>query len=254
MNILDFFAPSGKFPPTGTFSTEHIIMSSISFAAIIIALICTRKLDHKKVKSVIRFFTIVLCVLEIAKITFNLITGHISDLNSYIPLYFCSIMLYAGLLASFAKGWWKRTGEVFLATGGVIGGLCYIVYPLTSVTIYPPIHFITFHSFILHSIMVYVGLLALITGYVKLMSSDIDHYFFLISLISVLAFSINILFHTNLMFLSQNYPGTFLEVLYNIFPGLVFPLFMYLVQATLPFYAVFLIYWLITKNKNKEIA
>ena len=177
-------------------------------------------------------------------------TGHASDPNSYFPLYFCSITLYAGLLASFAKGWWKRTGEVFLATGGLIGGICYVIYPLTSVTVYPPFHFITLHSFFLHSAMVYVGLLIIITGYTKIKPSDIDHHFFLVTIVSVIAFTVNIFFHTNLMFLSQNYPGTFLEVLYNIFPGLIFPLFMYLAQATLPFYIVYLGYWGFTKNRK----
>ena len=250
MNFLDFFAPSGKFPPTGTFSSAHLIMTTISLAVVAIALIFTRKLDHTKVKKLLRFFTLLLCALEILKIIFNLATGHSGDLNSYIPLYFCSITLYAGLLASFTKGWFRRTGEIFLTTGGIIGGLCYIVYPLTSVTLYPPIHFITLHSFFLHSIMVYLGVLLLITGYVKLKPHDIDHHFFIVFVVSVLAFTVNIIFHTNLMFLSQNYPGTPIEIAFNLFPGLIFPLVMFIGQATLPFYAVYLVYWAIERNKN----
>lgn len=250
MNISDFFAPSGKFPPTGTFSSAHLMMTTISLIAITLSLIFTRKLGHNKVKKLLRFFTLLLCSLELLKIIFNLATGHSGDLNSYVPLYFCSITLYAGLLASFARGWLRRTGEVFLATGGVIGGLCYIVYPLTSVTIYPPIHFITFHSFFLHAIMVYVGLLLWITGYVKIKSTDIDHHFFIVSAVSVLAFTINFIFHSNLMFLSQNYPGTPIEIVFNLFPGLIFPLIMFIGQASLPFYAVYLVYWMIDRKRN----
>ena len=250
MNISDVFSPSGTFPPAGTFSSAHFIMTAISILVTSTALFFTRKLDHIKVKKLLRFFTILLCGLEIAKITFNLSTGHANDPNSYLPLYYCSITLYAGLLASFAKGWWQKTGEVFLATGGLIGGIVYIIYPLTSITIYPPLHFITLHSFLLHSIMVYIGALLLITRYVKLKSSDIDYHFFLTSVVSILAFGINIIFHTNLMFLSQNYPGTFIEILFNIFPGLIFPLVMFIGQATLPFYSVYLAYWLIKKAKN----
>ena len=250
MKIIDIFAPAGKFPPAGTFSPEHLLLSSLSLAAVFLALFFARETDHKKVKQIIRGLSVSLLLLETVKIVFTLMTETAKDINSYVPLYFCSITLFAGLMAGFAKGWWKRTGEVFLATGGLIGGVVYIIYPLTSITIYPPFHFITLYSFFLHAAMIYMGLLVLTTGYIKLRHQDIDHFFLIVSLTSVLAFIININFHTNLMFLSQNYPGTLIEILYNIFPGLLFPLFMFLFQASLPFYAVFAVYRLVMKKKS----
>ncbi len=250
MKIIDIFAPAGKFAPAGTFSAEHLLLSTLSLLAVVLALFFTRKANHKKVKQIIRIISISLCLLEIVKIVFTLMTESSKDINSYVPLYFCSITLYAGLLAGFARGWWRRTGEVFLATGGLIGGIVYIIYPLTSITIYPPFHFITGYSFFLHAAMIYMGLLVLFTGYVKLRHQDIDHFFLIVSLTSVLAFTVNINFHTNLMFLSQNYPGTLIEVIYNILPGLLFPLFMFLFQASIPFYAVFIVYRLVVKRRK----
>ena len=90
MDFLDFFAPSETFEPAGAFSTAHFVFMAISLVAIAISLFFSRKIDHTKVKKLLRFFTILLCALEIAKILFNLITGHSSDLNSYVPLYFCT--------------------------------------------------------------------------------------------------------------------------------------------------------------------
>ena len=242
MNIVNFFAPAGKIPPAGAFSPEHLILSALSVLSVAVLLRLTKKLSHKKVLRVVRSVTVALCALEIVKIIFTIKTSSLKEVNSYVPLYFCSITLYAGLMASFAKGWWKRTGEVFLTTGGIVGGIVYLVYPLTSISIYPPFHFITVYSFILHAAMIYLGLLLLMSGYTKLKHQDIDHFFLIVSLVSVLAFTVNINFHTNLMFLSQNYPGTPIEILYNIFPGLLFPLFMFLFQASVPFYAVFIVY------------
>lgn len=252
MNITDFFAPAGKFTPVGAFSAEHIALSLISLLAVAVALFLTRKIDKKRVLRIIQILTLSICVLETVKIVFTLITSSARDLNSYVPLYFCSITIYAGLLAGFAKGWWRRTGEVFLATGGIIGGLAYIAYPLTAVSIYPSFHFITVYSFLLHAAMIYLGLLLLITGYTKLKTQDIDHFVLIVTLVSVLAFAINITFHTNLMFLSQNYPGTPIEIAYKLFPGLIFPLFMYLFQVFVPFYAMYGAYRLITKKKNSQ--
>lgn len=253
-SFKDFFAPSGAFPPAGIFSRFHFIMLALAAVIITVALLIFRHAKPKTVKIQIRFFALFLCTLEVIKIIFNLRTGHGSDPNSYMPLYFCSIAMYAGLLAGFAKGFWKRVGEVFLATGGIVGGLAYLIYPLTSLTIYPPIHFISFHSFAYHSVMVYLGLLLLITHYVQLKPEDVDKHVLLITGISLIAYFFNLIFHSNLMFVSQNYPGTFLEVIYKIFPGYSFFIVMVLGQALGPFYLVYLFWWLLHRKKRGAAA
>ena len=251
MNFIDFFAPQGKFAPSGAFSPEHIIMSAISLLSVLVALLLTRRLGKEKILKIIKVFALSILALEVIKISFTLATGSIKDINSYVPLYFCSIAIYAGLLAGFARGWWRRTGEVFLATGGIVGGLCFILFPLTSINIYPAFHFITVYSFVLHAAMIYMGLLLLTSGYTRLESADIDRFFLLVTLVSVAAFIINITLHTNLMFISQNYPGTIIELAYNLFPGLLFPLFMFLFQATVPFYLVYFLYRSAVKRRKQ---
>ena len=54
------------------------------------------------------------------------------------------------------------------------------------------------------------------------------------------------------MFISQNYPGTFIEIIYNL-SGKLFPIVMVALQATLPFYIVYGIYKKINDKNIKKI-
>ena len=51
------------------------------------------------------------------------------------------------------------------------------------------------------------------------------------------------------MFISQNYPGTYIEAIYNN-TGKIFPIVMIVAQATLPFYTVYGIYGLLKNTKE----
>ena len=246
-----FFAPSGTYPPAGLFSPFHLGMLVLSAAIIITAVTLCRHVKATFVRRQIQILSVVLCVLEVIKIVFNLLTGHADSPNSYVPLYFCSITMYAGLMAGFAKGEIRRIGEVFLTTGGIIGGLAYLIYPLTSLTIYPPFHFISFHSFAFHTIMVYLGFMMLVTGYIKLRPGDAFRHAILICAVSLAALILNLATDSNLMFISRNYPGTFLEILYNLFPGASFTIVMVLGQAFGPFYLVYP-FWLLAQRKKPQ--
>lgn len=54
----------------------------------------------------------------------------------------------------------------------------------------------------------------------------------------VLAYIVNNIFGSNLMFISKNFPGTPIEIIYNI-SGKYFTLIMSLGQMILPFYIVY---------------
>lgn len=90
----------------------------------------------------------------------------------------------------------------------------------------------------------------LITNYTTIKKSDIIYYSAIIVGISIIAYIVNLIFDSNLMFISQNYPGTFIEIIYNL-TGKLFPIVMIVSQATLPFYIVYGIY---NKIKDKKIT
>ena len=168
------FKSANEVNPCGMFSIEHFILLAITLTCVAIALKYTKNIEKDKIKKIIRKTTIFLWILEIIKIIFNIRNYGFSAVNKYVPLYFCSLILYAGVFSGYCKGTLKRMGDVFLSTGGIIAGLIFLLYPLTSLTSYPAIHFISIHSFILHVIMLYIGLLMLITKYTTI---DIARYF-----------------------------------------------------------------------------
>ena len=109
-----------------------------------------KKTIHKSkedVYKIIRNLTIVLVLLEIFKIWFTLQDFKIINVKNgchyTIVVYFCM----QGFLSSFTKGKLKRVGDVFLATGSIVGGLVFILFPTTSLPTYPVFHFISIHSF-----------------------------------------------------------------------------------------------------------
>jgi len=242
-----FFKNANEVTPCGMFSIEHFILLAITLACVAIAVKHTKNLEQNKVKKIIRKVTIFLWILEIIKIIFNIKNYGVTAVNKYIPLYFCSLILYAGMFSGYCKGVLKKMGDVFLSTGGIIAGLIFLIYPLTSLTSYPILHYISIHSFILHGTMLYIGLLMLITKYITIEKRDIIYYSAIIVIISGIAYIVNLKCSSNLMFISQNYPGTYIEIIYNN-TGRFFTLFMTIVQATMPFYTVYGIYNLF-KNK-----
>ena len=191
-----------------------------------------------------------LLFMEIFIIIFKLCTGDPRNVNNYVPLYYCSILLYAGTLSSCAKGKIKRMGDVFLATGGIIGGIVFILLPTTSLPAYPALHIVSLHSFLYHGIMVYLGLLVNITHYIEVVASDAVYFATLIGIICILAQIVNKIFDSNLMFISKDFPGTPITIIYKL-TGKHFTAFMEIAQMFLPFYAVYGILKIRDKRKAK---
>ena len=175
----------------------------------------------------------------------------IIHINNYVPLYYCSMLLYAGLLSSFTSGKLQRMGDVFLATGGIIGGLVFMLMPTTSLPAYPAFHIVSLHSFFFHGTMVYLGLLINATGYIEVVASDIKYFATLVGTMCIIAYIINRIFNSNLMFISNNFPGTPIEIIYKI-TGPLFTIIMCLVQMFLPFYVMYGILKLRNKLVNKK--
>lgn len=240
-----FFSLPYEYTPCGLFSWGHGLLFLITVLCIAGGLFATRRCDSHTVRRIVRVSTALLWALEIAKILFVLLKTGSRNPNDFIPLYYCSLVLYAGLFSSVGKGWVQRLGDVFLATGGMVGGACFLICPNTSLPRYPVFHFISFHSFLLHGLMVFLGLLLLLRGVVRLTSHDVVYCAGLVSAMCVAALAYNNIYSAvtgtesaNLMFMSRDFPGTPVHVLY-VLTGKAFPLAMWLLQAFVPYYAVF---------------
>lgn len=244
------FSEIGKYEPCGIFTKGHFVLLITTIIGIIVALKYTCGKSKKQVHNIIKHITIIAYVLEVIKIIFNIKQNSIRAVNTYMPLYYCSILLYAGLLSSYGKSTLKRVGDVSLATGAIIGGIVFIIYPSTSLPMYPTFHFLSIHSFLFHGAMIYLGIMININNYIKLEKEDIKYFASLIGFMGIAALIINKLFDGNLMFISNNFPGTPIEILYEITNGgLIYTLIMLLAQMTIPFY---LVYYPMSKLYNKE--
>ena len=233
------FAYPGVYEPCGLFTPDHFKLIIITIIVIIIALKKSINKSKEEIKNIIKKCTIIIWVLEAIVISFKIITGGIRNVNNYVPLYYCSILLYAGGLASFAKGKLRRVGEVFLATGGIAGGLIFILMPTTSLLTYPMMHFVSLHSFLFHGIMLYLGILINVANYITLNIKDIKYYASLVGIICLLAFILNNIFNSNLMFISKNFEEiTVINFLYTT-TGRFYSLVTSVCQMILPFLTIF---------------
>lgn len=245
------FSNMGDYEPCGIFTTGHFILLTVTIICIILALKFTYRKNKEDVYKIIKNLTIIICILEIIKIVFSIYQGSFADVNSYVPLYYCSILLYAGILSSFGKGNFKRAGDVCLATGSIIGGIVFLIYPSTSLPMYPAFHFLSIHSFFFHGTMVYLGILINITNYVELKLSDAKYFAIIIAIMSILALIVNKISNGNLMFISHNFPGTPIEIIYNLTNGNIWYSFIMIVaQMTLPFYFSYYVIKMIKNNSG----
>ena len=250
-----FFSEPMEYNSARLFSLQHFILLFLTICGIVIAVKYTNN-ERSSILKKIRIITIVVWILEVIKIMFNLKIGNGNNLNTYIPLYYCSILLYAGLFSSFGNGFIKRTGDVFLATGGIIGGVLFLILPTTSITMYPVYHYISIQSFIYHGAMVYLGIIINKSNYIELNKKDIIYYASLLFVMCIIAYIINLKYGSNLMFISKDFPGTPIGLIYKL-TGKYFTLVASLIQIVGPFYTVLglkrIIHKLFSRDEEKEV-
>ena len=247
-----FFSKPGEYEPCGIFTLGHLKLIILTAICITIALKNTVTKSKNEIKNIIKKCTITMWIFEAIIIAFKLCTGDIRNVNNYVPLYYCSLLLYAGLLSSFGKNKLERMGNVFLATGGIVGGVVFMILPTTSLPSYPMFHLVSVHSYIFHGVMVYLGLLINLTQYIEIEKNDIKYYASLVGCVCILAFIVNNIFDSNLMFISKNFQGTPIEIIYK-YTGKLFTLVMSVGQMTLPFYCVYEVIKIRKEAKRKEM-
>lgn len=235
-----FTAPEGKYPASGLFSFGHFFLLTLSFLGLRWALNHTLTLPYEQLRKIIRILAAVLLTLEAIKIYFKRVKEHsTSKYDSWIPLYYCSIAMYAAVLSGFGTGVWQRMGDVFLAVGALIGGICFLLYPSSSIMIYPWTHFLSLHSFFYHTSMTYLGILVNRTGLLNLGWQDFPLYAVFFGFFCAIAYWLNRKYDLNLMFISKPFHGTFQDRVYKLV-GKWFSTVLILVQMIVPFVVIML--------------
>ncbi len=253
-----FFCVPYAYTPAGLFGVGHLLLLFATLLLLSLGLFLSRRMAQATVRRVLRAGVLLLWVLEIGKILFVLLRVGSRNPNDFVPLYYCSLILYAGLFSSFGKGKWQLAGDAFVATASLVGGAVFLIFPTSTLLQYPAWHLLSLHSFLLHGLMVYLGVLLLMRGVYRPVWQDIVYPACFVTLTSVLALACSAVWDAksgtrvaNLMFLSKNTPGTPLELLWQITGELYTPV-MWLGQALLPFWLVYIPYVLIQKRRSRK--
>jgi len=139
---------------------------ALSVVLLTVLLIALRKTPKERARKIIGFLGIFLTVFYIGKTTWESyydITQN-GGFNTYLlPLDTCSLIMPAGILAGFAKGRIQRLAECWVATGGIIGGFATMLF-LNAFKYYPFLSFGATYSMVWHLLMVFMGLLILVTS------------------------------------------------------------------------------------------
>lgn len=240
-----FFALPQEYPPAGLWSWGHILLLLFTLFVACLALFFARRMQPDGVRRTVQVATVLLVSLEMIKIFFVLLRTGSRNPNDFVPLYYCSLTLPAGAMSAWARGKWRRMGDAFLATGGLVGGAVFLLFPTTSLLRYPALHFISLHSFFLHGLMVYLGLLLLLHGTYRVRLRDATAVAALVSAMCAVALCFNLVYDrvsgkevANLMFLSKDFPGTPLSPIYHAL-GVFYTPVVWLAQAFLPFLLVY---------------
>ena len=161
----DKLAPASELPGT-MFTPLHFIVAGIILALVIIFALTVYK-KEKFIKPLFIVLWAVVTVLEVVKITWESTTGNVVKLEvtGILPLYPCSIFMYAMPFAIWGKGKVKQAACGYVCTLGLLGGAVNFFYPMTVLYRYSIISFSAMHSMIYHAIMLFTCLTILLSKY-----------------------------------------------------------------------------------------
>lgn len=270
--LSKFFCKENEYEPIGMFSVGHIVTLIIFLLIVAFCAYKCRKIGKDKAIFLTKIIAIVVTVLEIIKITIAFINGEGDKLDHWVPLYFCSMFIYAAWLAGYAKGKIADLGRAFVGTGGIIAGLSFLIFPTTSFTMYPLFHYFCMYSMVYHSLMVFLGITYLLNGVVKIDKKSFIDYVIFCSVLNILAIIVNSIpiyihvdnvptsgynypypYYTNFMFLKRagNIPVKILCDISDKVP-VIFTILMFIICIFGTYFLIWLVVTIIEKIRGKK--
>lgn len=161
------FLPSPSDLPGTLFTPLHFIFSACLLLLIVFAGISLSKKSEKAIRSCFVIIWITVTCLEVVKIVWETYSGRTInlELGGMLPLYPCSIFMYAMPLAIWGKGYVRDMGCGYVCTLGLLGGTVNFFYPANILSNYSCISFAGFHTFLYHGAIFFCALVMLKSGY-----------------------------------------------------------------------------------------
>ncbi len=179
---------------------QHLYLIS-SVILITILLIILRKSSEEKVLKIIKFLSVFLIIFYISKTVWESYYDikYSGDFNTgLLPFDTCSIIMLASLIFAFSKGKIKDYAGAWLSTGGIVGGIGAMVY-LNAFKYYPFFSFGAFYSMIWHFLMVFIGLLLIVTKNVDIKYKTIIKGYIFHLIISLIVIPIDFIYDFDFM-------------------------------------------------------
>ncbi len=161
----DFLVSADKMMGT-MFTPLHFVFSAIVLTIVITGAILLSK-KKEKIKTVFIILWALCVTLEITKIIWESVSGKEVrfETGGILPLYPCSIYMYAMPFAIWGNDLLKKCGCGYVCTLGLLGAAINFFYPATILSNYSCISFAGFHTFFYHGTMLFTCLTMLISGY-----------------------------------------------------------------------------------------
>ena len=246
----DFLAPANELPGT-MFTPLHFIFSAIVLAIVIAAAILLSK-KKENVKPAFIIVWVSVCLLEIVKIVWESVSGKQIGIEwtGILPLYPCSLYMYAMPFVIWGKGLCKRAACGYVCTVGLLGACVNFFYPMTVLPTYSCISFAGMHTFIYHGVMLFTCLTMLISGEHRYTNVKTWQELFLASipalLLSIPANVVNYTVGADYMFFKGD--SAFLPALFGGVPDPLVTVIIYLLYIFVP--AIFYLPSFIAQNKK----
>jgi hypothetical protein len=162
----DFLPPAKEIAGT-LFTPLHLATAAVWLIVLITASVWVSKRQEKTIRSVFLVLWAILVLLEPTKILWETFCGTAVrfEWGGVLPLYPCSIFMYAMPFAIFGRDKVRYMGCGYVCTLGLLGAAVNFLYPATVLTNYSCISFAGFHTFFYHGTMLFCALVMLLSGY-----------------------------------------------------------------------------------------
>ena len=266
--MLDiFFSAPGTKEPCGLFTVPHIVSLIACIVLICVALYVSRGISKKTIRIITLVMAIVFTIMEIIKITYKFINNDTAQLDHWVPLAFCYLFIYVLWMCALGKGFIYNLGASFICGGCFVGGSAFLIMPLTSLMAHPIYHFLSIHSMLFHSCMIYLACLYIMNKEFNVLDlKNYKYYGFFVGGTCLVSSTLNVVSHfvpnaltANIMLLRHlPLPESFpLDWLYDLVGKIEAPFSFYTICATLvylvvPYFTVYAIVRVVKFVKAKR--
>lgn len=237
MNFFTFYTEIQELKfPFETFHFIHFIVLFLLFAIITLALRKYASLDETGQHRFQLYMAFYFFIEELLYTIWLIFQCHEGLWQELLPLQLCSICVYVSIATVF----FKRTElRFFCGIVGTLAGLVAILYPANISGLYPAFSYRTINFFLLHGAFVLFGLIQL-QDESLLRYGNIKRCSCLLMVMILVAFLVNLKFHTNYMFIGIPSTIGLIQMIYQMSGVVMFIPVIMILLTMLQYIVVFI--------------